>query len=195
MRIWKQICHVMQKDIFLPLRVEWEEGSDTPWMEEGIQDITFWRRCLCCGWGSRPNQPQHTVNWDRDALQGNFSSSLSLWKRSLCCCWESGCRFVERRFGREWTTERVGSGIFQRVIFGNGFFFASDGSDLYRSSDGIIWTSINTDGVQPLASYGTLLVGLRGQQLYHSTDLGISWSPQSQLSLNAPIFDAVIAQP
>ena len=177
--------------------VEWEEGSDTPWMEEGIQDITFGGGVfVAVGDQGRIATTTHGAYWDRDALQGNFQlKSVAFGNDLFVAVGNLGAILWSDDLGESWTTERVGSGIFQRVIFGNGFFFTSDGSDLYRSSDGIIWTSINTDGVQPLASYGTLLVGLRGQQLYHSTDLGVSWSPQSQLSLNAPIFDAVIAQP
>ena len=177
--------------------VEWEEGSDTPWMEEGIQDITFGDGVfVAVGDQGRIATTTHGAYWERDALQGNFQlKSVAFGNDLFVAVGNLGAILWSDDLGESWTTERVGNGIFQRVIFGNGFFFTSDGSDLYRSSDGIVWTSINTDGVQPLASYGTLLIGLRGQQLYHSTDLGTSWSPQSQLSLNAPIFDAVIAQP
>lgn len=177
--------------------VEWEEGSDTPWMEESIQDITFGAGIfVAVGDQGRIATTTHGAYWERDALQGNFQlKSVAFGNDLFVTVGNLGAILWSDDLGESWTTERVGNGIFQRVIFGNGFFFTSDGSDLYRSSDGIIWTSINTDGVQPLASYGTLLIGLRGQQLYHSTDLGSTWSPQSQLSLNAPIFDAVIAEP
>ena len=177
--------------------VEWEEGADTPWMEEGIQDITFGAGIfVAVGDQGRIATTTHGTYWERDALQGNFQlKSVAFGNDLFVAVGNLGAILWSDDLGESWTTERVGNGIFQRVIFGHGFFFTSDGSDLYRSSDGIIWTSINTDGIQPLASYGILLIGLRGQQLYHSTDLGVTWSAQSQLSLNAPIFDAIIAQP
>ena len=177
--------------------VDWEEGADTPWMEEGIRDITFGDGTfVAVGDQGRIATTTHGVQWDRDALQGNFQlQSVTFGNDIFVAVGNLGAILWSNDKGESWTTERVGNGIFQRVVFGNGFFFTSDGSDLYRSHDGIIWTSINTDGVQPLSSYGTLLVGIKGQQLYHSLDHGQHWSPQAQLQLNAPIFDAVIAQP
>lgn len=177
--------------------VDWEEGTDTPWMEEGIRDITFGNGVfVAVGDQGRIATTTHGAQWDRDALQGNFQlQSVAFGDNLFVAVGNLGAILWSDDNGESWTTERVGNGIFQRVVFANGFFFTSDGSDLYRSQDSITWASINTDGVQPLTSYGTLLIGIKGQQLYHSIDNGNLWLPQAQLSLNAPIFDALIAVP
>jgi hypothetical protein len=177
--------------------VDWEEGSDTPWIEETIRDIEFGGGVfVAVGDQGRIGTTTHGVEWTRDALQGNFQlNSVSFGNELFVAVGNFGAILWSDDLGESWTTERVGNGTFQRVVFGNGYFFTSDGSDLYRSEDGVIWNAISTEGIKPLSSYGIILIGIKGQILYHSFDQGLSWLEQATLTQTAPIFDAIIAGP
>lgn len=176
--------------------VEWEEGQDTPWMEDTIRDIAFAEGIfVAVGDQGRIATTINGTHWNRDALQGNFQlNSVVYGNGRFVAVGNFGAVLWSEDKGDSWTTERVGESTFSKVVFGNGYFFISDGSDLYRSHDGMTWTTINTDGVKPLAAYGTLLIGNKGQSIYHSTDLGETWSLQSTLSTGAPLTHAIIGE-
>ena len=175
---------------------QWEEGNDTPWMEDTIRDIHFAEGIfVAVGDQGRIATTSHGVDWFRDALQGNFQlNSVTYGNEKFVAVGNFGAVLWSDDLGESWTTERVGEGNYQRVVYGDGFFYISDGSDLYRSSDAIIWTAISTEGIKPLLAYGRIVIGLKGQRLYHSFDHGVHWLPQAQLSQNAPIFDATLGE-
>jgi len=173
---------------------QWEEGSDTPWMEDTIRDIHFAENIfVAVGDQGRIATTSHGVQWNRDVLQGNFQlNSVTYGNEKFVAVGNFGAVLWSDDLGESWTTERVSEGNYQRVVFGDGFFYISDGSELYRSEDAIIWNSINTDGVKPLLAYGRILIGIKGQRLYHSFDHGTSWQEQAQMIQTAPLFDAVL---
>ncbi|MEC7984436.1 MAG: hypothetical protein VX278_04695 [Myxococcota bacterium] len=175
--------------------IQWEEGTRTPWLDSPLKAITFGDNTfVAVGSQGRVATTSSGQEWERDGGIGNFD---------LFAVAYGGGRFVtvgnfgavawSEDQGFSWKVQYVGTGTFQRVIYGNGSFYASNGSQIYRSENGEIWTEISTFGVKPIASIGSLFIGTKGQSLYHSQDDCETWQIQHTFSQNIPFNDVVIA--
>jgi hypothetical protein len=79
--------------------------------------------------------------------------------------------------GATWLHQQVGAGAFGgRVVFVGGRFLIGNGAELYTSPDGFAFTLQGAAGVVPVAGAGRLVVGVRGNAIWRSTDAGQTWS-------------------
>jgi len=76
-----------------------------------------------------------------------------------------------------------GASTLATVLHDGSDFLASDGSSLWRSSDGVLWELVNaTGGITPRAVIGTTLLGTSSEALWRSEDGGFSWTEGAALT-------------
>jgi hypothetical protein len=70
----------------------------------------------------------------------------------------------------------VGASSFSgRVLHVGGRFLIGNGASLYTSVDGFSWALLGAANVSPLAGAGRLVMGVRGNAIWRSTDAGLTW--------------------
>jgi len=78
--------------------------------------------------------------------------------------------------GASWVHQQVGASSFGgRVLHVGGRFLIGNGASLYTSVDGFSWALLGAANVSPLAGAGRLVMGVRGNAIWRSTDAGLTW--------------------
>jgi hypothetical protein len=66
---------------------------------------------------------------------------------------------------------------------------------MYRSEDGISWEGVNASVVVPRAAVAGVVVGVSGNTLYRSFDLGFSWEEGVSSSGGLGFLDGAVEGP
>ncbi len=175
--------------------IQWEEGTPTPWLDSPLKSIVFGGGTfVAVGAQGRVATTSNGQGWERDGGIGNFDLfAVAYGGERFVAAGSFGAIAWSDDQGYSWNTQYVGTGTFQRVVYGNGAFYASNGSQIYRSENGALWNEVSSFGVKPIATIGTLFIGIKGQSIYHSRDDCETWQLQHTFSHSTPFSDAVIA--
>ena len=175
--------------------MEWNEGEPTPWMNDTLRAIEFGGGIfIAVGDQGRIARTTSGEGWDLDISLGNFNlHAIAYGNEKFIAVGTYGAVLTSDNLGEGWSEQRVGNTSLQRAMFVNERFLISDGSRIYSSTDGEIWTVVNEQGVKPIAAMGTIIFGLKEQALFASRNNGESFEMLNNFSYSSPFFDATLA--
>ena len=174
-RVWPDSGPIWSLDGFT-----WSSGDPGPYNPNHIRAVAFGGgRFVMVGDDGRVSVTEDGTNWLSDDNLETQQLRAVAWGRGVfVAVGEAGWVATSSDGAETWTIQQVADQPrWSGVAYADGQFLISGGGSSYSSEDGLVWNLVNVAHPIPLIGLGRQFFGVRGNELFRSTDGGFSWTP------------------